>query len=138
MIHDSQRCFEILWLNSLLSWAFSGQDKNMKISGIINGSVTFKWYESYLNTSSTELCWILCSFFLYWFFHVWYEIKWHCAFTEHTTQKSITKSHELLLPTSMSWYYLHTSISPFDIKCKNLNSKYLWKCIFSASRRVSF
>ena len=40
------------------------------------------------------------------------EIKWLCAFTKHTTQKSITKSHELILPTSVScsWYYLHTSI----------------------------
>ena len=40
------------------------------------------------------------------------EIKWLCAFFKHTTQKSITKSHELVLPTSVScsWYYLHTSI----------------------------
>ena len=40
------------------------------------------------------------------------EIKWLCAFFKHTTQKSITKSHELILPTSVScsWYCLHTSI----------------------------
>ena len=31
------------------------------------------------------------------------EIKWLCAFTKHTTQKSITKSHELILPMSVSY-----------------------------------
>ena len=33
---------------------------------------------------------------------------------------------------------LLTLFSPFDIKCKKLNSTNLWKCIFKASRRVSF
>ena len=42
MIHDSQQNFEFLSLNSLLSWAFLQQDKNVKMNGIINGSVTFK------------------------------------------------------------------------------------------------
>ena len=28
--------------------------------------------------------------------------------------------------------------SPFDIKCKMLNAEDLWKCIFTASRRVRF
>ena len=103
MIHDSQRCFEILWLNSLLSWAFSGQDKKMKISGIINGSVTFKWYESYLNTSNTELCWILCSFFLYWFFHGWYEIT---KIYNKVTWVVITYVSELILPPYLHWVHL--------------------------------
>ena len=31
-----------------------------------------------------------------------------------------------------------TPFSPFDIKCKKINKKNLWKCIFRASRRVSF
>ena len=31
-----------------------------------------------------------------------------------------------------------TPFSPFDVKCKKLNAKNLWKCIFWASRRVSF
>ena len=47
MICDSQEGFEFSWQNSLLSWAFSQQDK--KIIGIFNESVTFK-YESYHNT----------------------------------------------------------------------------------------
>ena len=58
---------EILQLNSLLSWSFSQQDKKIKITEIINGSGTFKWYESYVNTLNTELGW-LCSFFMYWSF----------------------------------------------------------------------
>ena len=31
-----------------------------------------------------------------------------------------------------------TPFSPFDINCKELNLKNLWKCIFTASRRASF
>ena len=31
-----------------------------------------------------------------------------------------------------------TPFNSFDIKCKKLNAKNLWKCIFRASRRVSF
>ena len=42
MICDSQQGFEFSWLNSLLSWAFSQQGKKIKISGIINGSTTFR------------------------------------------------------------------------------------------------
>ena len=41
VIRDSQG-FEFSRLNSLLSRAFSQQDKNIKINGIINGFVTFK------------------------------------------------------------------------------------------------
>ena len=41
-IHDSLWGFEISWQNLLLSWAFSWQEKMIKINGIINGSVTFK------------------------------------------------------------------------------------------------
>ena len=44
MIRDSRRDFEFSRLNSLLSWTFS-QDENI-INGIINGSLTFKSYES--------------------------------------------------------------------------------------------
>ena len=33
---------------------------------------------------------------------------------------------------------LLTPFSPFDIKCKKVNAKNLWKCIFKGSRRVSF
>ena len=39
--YDSQWGFEFSQLRSLLSWAFSQQDKKIKINGIINGSVTF-------------------------------------------------------------------------------------------------
>ena len=63
MICDSQQGFEFSWLNSLLSWAFSRQDKKIKINGIINGSLTFIWYESY----NTENYVGLCSIFFYWF-----------------------------------------------------------------------
>ena len=31
-----------------------------------------------------------------------------------------------------------TLFSPFDIKCKKHNAKNFWKCIFRASRRMSF
>ena len=41
VIRDS-RGSEFSRLNSLLSWAFSRQDKKIKINGIINGSVTAK------------------------------------------------------------------------------------------------
>ena len=33
---------------------------------------------------------------------------------------------------------ISTPFNPFDIKCKELNTKNLWKCIFRASRKVSF
>ena len=51
MIRDSQRGFEFSRLHSLL-WAFSQQDKKIKINGIANGSVTFKQY--YLKSLNTE------------------------------------------------------------------------------------
>ena len=42
MIHDSQQGFEFSQLDTLLSWAFSQQDKKIEINGITNRSVTFK------------------------------------------------------------------------------------------------
>ena len=63
MIRDSQRGFEFSQLNSLLSRSFSGQDKKIKIKGIINGSVTFTWYESYQNMLNTESCYVTCVHF---------------------------------------------------------------------------
>ena len=42
MVGDSQRGSEFSQLNSLLSWAFSWQDKKINITGIINGSMTLK------------------------------------------------------------------------------------------------
>ena len=42
MIRDSQWGFEFSRQNSLLSQAFSQQDKKIKIMGIINGFVTSK------------------------------------------------------------------------------------------------
>ena len=55
------------------------------------------------------------------------EIKWLCAFTKYTTvfNKAIIYVNELIL----------TPLSPFDI---TVNAKYLWKCIFRATRRLSF
>ena len=41
-MHDSQQGFEFSQLNSLLLWAFSRQDKMIKMNGIINGSMTLK------------------------------------------------------------------------------------------------
>ena len=41
MVCNSQG-FEFSWLNSLLSRAFPPQGKKIKISGIINESMTFK------------------------------------------------------------------------------------------------
>ena len=54
MICDSQ-CFEFSQLNSLLSWAFSWQDKKIKINENINASSKFQQFESY----NTELCYVL-------------------------------------------------------------------------------
>ena len=56
MIRDSRRSFEFSRLNYLFSWAFSRQDKKIKI-GIINGSVKF---ERHLNTLITVLIVSLC------------------------------------------------------------------------------
>ena len=56
------------------------------------------------------------------------EIKWLCAFTKYTTEvfnKAIIYVNELIL----------TPLSLFDI---TINAKYLWKCIFRATRRLSF
>ena len=39
---DSGQGFEFLWLNSLLSWTLSWKQKEVKVSGFIIGSVTFK------------------------------------------------------------------------------------------------
>ena len=62
--------FEISWPNSLLLWAFSWQNKKIKTNGTINGSVTFKAHESYLNTLNTKLCWLYCFFFCIDSFHI--------------------------------------------------------------------
>ena len=62
MICDSRRGFEFSRLNSLLSRAFSRQDKKLNINGIIIGSMTLKQYESYHDTLSTEL---LTEFFFF-------------------------------------------------------------------------
>ena len=56
------------------------------------------------------------NFFLYSF--AFGEIKWWCAFTEHTTQKSITKSQS----TSVSWYYLR--LVNLILNAKNLCEKH--------------
>ena len=58
---------------------------------------------------------------------VFAEVKWLCAFTKYTTvfNKAIIYVNELIL----------TPPSPFDI---TVNAKYLWKCIFRATRRLSF
>ena len=61
VIRDSKQSSEFSQLNSL-SWAFTRQDKMIKINGIFNGSVNFKHYESYLNTLNTEQ-WS-CTFFV--------------------------------------------------------------------------
>ena len=53
MIHDPQG-FQFSQLNSLLPGAFLQEGKKIKANKIINGSVTFKLYESY-NTLYTEL-----------------------------------------------------------------------------------
>ena len=63
MIRDWQWGFEFWRLHSLLSWAFSWQDKMIKIIGIIMDLWHLKNMK--VNTLNTELCW-LCSFFLYW------------------------------------------------------------------------
>ena len=42
VIRDLQWGFEFSQLDSLLSWDFLQQDKNIKIDGLINASVTFK------------------------------------------------------------------------------------------------
>ena len=52
VIRDLQG-FQFSRLNSLLSCAFSRQEKKIKIIGIINGYVKI---ESHLNTLNTELC----------------------------------------------------------------------------------
>ena len=58
-LHDWILCYQepfhgkIKWWNSLEFWM---------------SLWTFKYCESYLNTSNTELCWTLCSFSLYLFF----------------------------------------------------------------------
>ena len=44
------------------------------------------------------------------------------------TQRNTTKPKELIL----------TPFSLFEIKCKKLNAKNLWRCIFGPSRKVSF
>ena len=59
MIRDSRRGFEFSRLISSLSRAFSRQNKKIKTIGIINASVTFKWYERYGNTLNTD-----CVFFV--------------------------------------------------------------------------
>ena len=99
MFRDSQRSFEFSRLNSLLSWAFSRQEKNKKhwnYQSICDTWVLRKWSWHFKH----QLCWTLFS--LYWFFCI-YEIKKQWAFIKNTTQKSINVS----ATTSMSWYYLH-------------------------------
>ena len=52
MICDSQQGFEVSLLHFLLLWAFSWQDKEVKIIGIINGSVTLNTMKVILTIST--------------------------------------------------------------------------------------
>ena len=55
MIRDSGWGFEFSWLN-FYSWAFSRHDKTIKIIGIINGFVTFKyWFLPFFCSQSSLL-----------------------------------------------------------------------------------
>ena len=57
-------------------WAFSQQGKKIKINRIINGSMTCKWYENYLNTLNTELWWLYAFFVLILsIFSIWFTIE---------------------------------------------------------------
>ena len=63
VICDSQRGFAFSRLKSFLWRRFSRQDKKIEIIRIINGSVTFKQYESYLNTLNTGQLWLFSIFY---------------------------------------------------------------------------
>ena len=126
MICDSQQSFEFSWLNNLLSWAFSWQDKKIEI---INGSVKF---ERYLNTLITMLIMSLClvliisillttepanfkksysgfpknmikpplPWLVFWLSNYLAFDGIKCAFTKCTTHKSTKKPQS----ASVSWY----------------------------------
>ena len=61
------------------------------------------------------------------------EIKWLCVFAKYTTLKFITEPQ-----SSYVNKLILTPFSPFNIECKKLIAKILWKCIFRASRRATF
>ena len=58
----ASRDFKFSRRKSFVSWALSRQDKKIKINGIINGYVTFKYSGSYHKTLNNEL--LIAFFFL--------------------------------------------------------------------------
>ena len=69
----------------------------------------------------------MCSFFLYWFFCVWWNQMAMCFSLTYYTKIYNTVTiyvNKLILPP----------FSPFDIKCKKLNMKNIWKCLHSIMR----
>ena len=61
------------------------------------------------------------------------EIKWLSTSARYTTLKFITKPQSTYVNK-----LILTPFSPSGIKCKKLDAENLWKCIFRATRRVSF
>ena len=112
--------------------AFSWQNKKIKIHGIINGSVTLKWYESYCNTLNTELIlkflknmikppWIWLMYLkLYGLIFNLYWVWWNQIFV------SLYKIYCIKIYSKATIYVCElilTGFSPFNIKCKKLNAK---------------
>ena len=111
---DSQRGFKMSRLISLLSWAFSGQDEKIRIIGIINRFMTFK-YKSYLNILSIELCW-LCSFILYWFFS-------HCPQSNQLILKNlILEFSKIMIEPPLIWLMHLTFYACFRIILRLMKS----------------
>ena len=68
----------------------------------------------------------------FWNYVTFDEIKWLFAFTKYATQKLRTKPRS----TPLSCHELH--LVHLILNAKKLKAKNTWKCIFRASRRVSF
>ena len=128
---NSQQDFEFSQLNYLLSWAFSRQDKKIKIIGVINGSVTFK------------VKWKLSEHFKNWtllnFVFLLILLISLCLMKSNGNVPLLNTLRKIYNKVAICVNELIlTPFNPFDIKCKKFNAKNLWKCIFRASRTASF
>ena len=105
MICDSQQGFEVSLLHFLLLWAFSWQDKQVKIIGIINGSVTLSTMKV-IFTISTHWTMLIVSLLLVPFLLVFFlPFLIFLLFTIVPTNLKISRSFQERRPIAFTCTY---------------------------------
>ena len=164
MIRDSWQGFEFSQLNSLLSWAFWQQDKkikslelskdlwhlnNMKVilalwtmncvcfSCIDSFHIAHNWTNKFKKNHVLEFSKIMIRPPLIWLINLTLRANFRTTLKSSGFAPLLNWQNKNLYKATI--YVSELILTPFDIKYKKMHdAKNLWKCIFRASRRVSF